>query len=177
MTALKRGVKDFLAAAVLLVAAACAGFLWYRFFSLPASTDPSSLDPDSEGFDGDPARQGLPKPVRYHNPGAIMKAGTMIMNYYPDDETGTAAMLRLLNSYVSRGFDTIGKIVPRWAGTSAGSYVSFVSQNSGIPVDSRVVESNRYDYLSRIAYRMHRFEAGRYWLPESFFRDVAGRVI
>lgn len=163
---------------IFLALAACGAgaVLLYRSLRTGASAL-SEVDPDSAGFDGDPARAGQAKPVRYHNPGAIMKAGTMIMEYYADDESGAAAMLRLLNSYVSRGFDTIGKIVPRWSGTSGGAYISYVSERSGIPVDSRVTENNRYDFLSRIAYQMHGFEAGKYWLDAAFFRRIAERTI
>jgi hypothetical protein len=142
------------------------------------STGPAVPDPlgPRDDFDGDPARKGLSKPQRYHNPGAIMKPGGMEMVYYNSDYEGMVAMLSLLEKYVGRGDNTIFKIVCKWAGATPGSistsimnYVSFVSD--GTKIDKNTVVTLKD--LPSIAYRMHRFEAGVYWLLLSEFENAA----
>jgi len=51
-------------------------------------------------------------------------------------EHGYRALLLLLNSYIAKGFDTIKKIITRWAPPSennAAAYIQFVSNYTGTP--------------------------------------------
>jgi hypothetical protein len=152
------------------------GFYYLRKKST-GSVVPDPLGPGDD-FDGDPARKGLSKPQRYHNPGAIMKSGGggMEMVYYNSDYEGIVAMLRLLEGYVGRGDNTIFKIICRGAGVTPATmpdaimnYISFVSSGTKIDKSSIVALKD----LPSIAYRMHRFEAGVYWLLLSEFENAA----
>jgi hypothetical protein len=96
---------------------------------------------------------------------------------YATAEKGVEAMLKLLRSYVDRGYNTISKILLRWAPLAAGnasySYISFVSSRSGIQQDALIDVTNRVNYLPRIAYYMHIMEAGYAWLDISVFERIA----
>lgn len=66
---------------------------------------------------------------------------------------GYRAALKLLNTYVSNGFNTIEKIITRWAPPSENntpSYISFVARDTGISPGT-VIYPGDWFTLARIA--------------------------
>jgi hypothetical protein len=148
-------------------------FLAYRKKVPSASSDASASD-SSVTASSTSTKQ--PLTIRSNNPGAIMGTdGNIIV--YDTSEKGVEAMLKLLRSYVDRGYNTISKILLRWAPLAAGnasySYISYVSSHSGIQQDAVIDVTNRVSYLPRIAYYMHIMEAGHAWIDESVFQRIA----
>jgi hypothetical protein len=159
------------------IGAAVLAFLVYRSRSL-SLTDSSATALDSSVEASSEAVSEVKKPltIRSNNPGAIMGTDGKIVVYATADK-GVEAMMKLLKSYVDRGYNTITKIISRWAPSSAGnntnSYISFVSSRSGIQQDTLIDVSNRVNYLPRIAYYMHIMEAGYAWLDISVFERIS----
>jgi len=68
-------------------------------------------------------------------------------------ENGYRAVLKLLNSYVTKGFNTIEKIITRWAPPSennTAAYINFVSKDTGISPAAIIYPSDWFT-LARIA--------------------------
>lgn len=75
--------------------------------------------------------------------------------------SGLNAMRRLLINYLNRGFNTISKIINRWAPAADNNkpdlYISFVSQKSGIKPDTKLKPED----LEKIIPAMVRMEHGK----------------
>lgn len=83
-------------------------------------------------------------------------------------QNGYRAQLLLLNGYVKKGFNTLDKIITRYAPPTdnnptrayIGSYgVNFVSAGTSINPNA-VIAVNDFDTLSKIGYQMSLFEHG-----------------
>lgn len=113
--------------------------------------------------------------LKRNNPGNIRKAASFMWqgeqpglkpgSYVIFDtlENGYRAELKLIQNYVKNGFNTISKILYRWAPPSDNNptdgYIKFVSDNSGIGKDD-VLKPTDADSITQIAYFMSRFEHG-----------------
>lgn len=113
--------------------------------------------------------------IKRNNPGNIRKSGSFKWvgeqpglkpgSYVIFDtlENGYRAELKLIQNYVKNGFNTISKILYRWAPPSDNNptdgYIKFVSDNSGIGKDD-VLKPTDADSITQIAYFMSRFEHG-----------------
>ena len=76
---------------------------------------------------------------------------------------GFRAALKLLRNYIGKGYNTITKIINRWAPPSennTGSYIKNVSTRSGIPADEVISRDDR-EKLIAIAYAMAISENGQ----------------
>jgi hypothetical protein len=102
------------------------------------------------------SRSSLPRGYRNNNPGNIRWDGrTQWMGQTGVDEAGFIvfespeygyrAMARVLNTYASRGIDTVAGIIGRWAPASendTGSYVAHVASVLGVRADAPLVVSD-----------------------------------
>ena len=76
---------------------------------------------------------------------------------------GFRAALKLLRNYIGKGFNTIEKIVTRWAPPSENhttSYINNVANRSGIPA-TQVINRDERESLIAIAYAMAISENGK----------------
>ncbi len=76
---------------------------------------------------------------------------------------GFRAALKLLRNYIGKGFNTIEKIVTRWAPPSENhttSYINNVANRSGIPA-TQVINRDDRESLIAIAYAMAISENGK----------------
>jgi len=83
--------------------------------------------------------------------------------------SGLAAMRRLLTNYIARGFNTIAKIINRYAPASDNNqpikYIAFVSQKTGINPD-RILKP---EDLEKIIPAMVKMETGKDLAPGDLF--------
>lgn len=100
----------------------------------------------ASGGGGGAARSGAPRNVRNNNPGNIIDSqfARSQPGYVRSDgrfavfetpEAGKAAQGALLGSYIDRGFNTVEKIINRWAPPSendTGTYVRNVARELGV---------------------------------------------
>ena len=111
----------------------------------------------------------LPRSVRNNNPGNIRKSTETwqgeIKSSDPEFKQfetfawGTRAMIKLLFNYIDRGYNTIEKILNRWAPPSENdteAYIRDVVNFTGIPRD-RILSKNE---AKPIIIRMSEVEAG-----------------
>lgn len=76
---------------------------------------------------------------------------------------GFRAALKLLRNYIGKGYNTIEKIINRWAPPSenfTGSYINNVATRSGIPAQ-KVIDRDDRESLTNIAYAMAISENGK----------------
>lgn len=119
------------------------------------------------------ARSNVPRGIRNNNPGNIEDGAfaQSLPGYAGSDgrfavfesaEAGAQAAPRLLQSYVSRGFNTPNKIINRWAPPSdnnpTADYAQYVAQRVGIGPDDVVTE----DQIPLIAQAISEFENGNH---------------
>ena len=83
--------------------------------------------------------------------------------------SGLAAMRRLLINYIDRGYNTISKIINRYAPAADNNqpikYIGFVSGKTGISPDRRLVAAD----LERIIPVMVKMETGKDLAPGDMF--------
>ena len=118
--------------------------------------------------------------IKRNNPGNIRKAASFTWQgelpgisagdlvTFDTLQNGYRAQLKLLNTYVKNGHNTLTKIIERYAPASdnnptaqyigAGG-VNFVESGTSINRDT-VIHADDYDTLSKIAYQMSLFEHG-----------------
>lgn len=107
-----------------------------------------------------------------NNPGNIIKGGAKFLGekessdsrfrQFQSIEFGYRAMFVLLNSYVNKGFDTIEKIINRWAPSienDTKSYINTVSKLSEVSPQTKVSPADK-DTMTRIVAAMSRVENG-----------------
>ena len=76
---------------------------------------------------------------------------------------GFRAALKLLRNYISKGHNTIEKIISRWAPANENhtdSYIAHVSQRTRIPA-TEIINRDDRDKLIEIAYAMAISENGQ----------------
>jgi len=82
---------------------------------------------------------------------------------FADAGSGRAAQGRLLQSYGQRGFDTVEKIINRWAPPSdnnpTGAYVNFVAKRLGVPAGQQLDMTNP-QVVQALAGAIEEFEGG-----------------
>ena len=67
---------------------------------------------------------------------------------------GYRAMFVIMAAYLAKGYDTIEKIIGRWAPSSenpTGSYISIVCRLSGIPQNKLLTNTSGSDYIKIVA--------------------------
>ncbi|MDO4727088.1 MAG: structural protein P5 [Porphyromonadaceae bacterium] len=115
----------------------------------------------------------LPRGLKNCNPGNIVKdsrvwLGEVIpsrdvrFKQFKDMAHGYRAIFVNLSSYISRGHNTIEKIIKRWAPPSennTASYIVHVAQRTGIGKD-RVISLTDYVALKEITKAISRIENG-----------------
>ena len=73
---------------------------------------------------------------------------------------GYRAACVLLRNYISKGYNTISKIVDRWSGKSNNTaYINYVVKETGIPAD-QVIGRDDWNEITDIMYAMNLFECG-----------------
>lgn len=76
---------------------------------------------------------------------------------------GFRAALKLLRNYIGKGYNTITKIISRWAPANennTAAYIKHVSERSGIPADL-IISRDDKEKLIEIAYAMAISENGK----------------
>lgn len=116
---------------------------------------------------GGGAGSGAPRSVRNNNPGNIVDSAFARSQpgyigsdgrfaRFADQASGQAAQGALLGSYIDRGFNTVGKIINRWAPPNendTGRYVATVARELGVkPGD--VLDRSRIPDLQRAIARV-----------------------
>lgn len=111
--------------------------------------------------------------IKRNNPGNIVKGKNKWIGEIEGDNSrfvtfeslpyGYRAMMKLLNTYISRGTNTIEKIIPVYAPASDNNpvraYIEFVSRKTGIPANQPLIVGH-LDTLAKIALAMSLFEHG-----------------
>ena len=122
--------------------------------------------------------------VRNANPGNIRKSKDQWEGAIGDDgafvifdspESGVRALAKNLQSYGSQGYDSIEKIINRWAPPSENdtqSYIDSVVSATGIPATQSLDLSNP-DTLSSLAQAISFHETGSRYDPEVYQKGVA----
>ena len=106
----------------------------------------------------------LPRGLRNNNPGNIRLTKTLwqgetlgsdkSFKTFVSMEYGYRAIFVLLRSYISKGFDTIEKIINRYAPPTenvTSRYVKHVSERTGIPKNKRVSFSDSEAMINIVA--------------------------
>lgn len=122
--------------------------------------------------DGDKrrSREAASRGIRNNNPGNI-EYGKFAKSLgatgsdgrfavFQSMEDGVRAAMQLLESYVARGYDTIRKVIARWAPNSENNtaeYIDSVAKKLGISADSKLTG----DQLSGVAQAIFQHENGR----------------
>lgn len=131
-----------------------------------------------------PARQNLnvPATVELNNPGALVynenikklgavgghNTGNVTLAIFPDAETGMQAMYKILAGYGQKGFDTVEKIINRWAppsgkGNNAKSttnYINFVAKELGVEPTTPLDMQNPQT-IQALGAAIAKFESGK----------------
>ena len=107
-----------------------------------------------------------------NNPGNIRKGSSPFFGekkstdsqfrQFESIELGYRAMFVLLNSYVNKGFDTIEKIISRWAPSNENdtkAYINTVSKLSAVSPQTKVSPADK-DSMVRIVSAMSQVENG-----------------
>lgn len=88
----------------------------------------------------------------------VSRSGTFV--HFVDKRHGYRAAFKLLNTYAKNGFNTIRKIVTRWAppqdNNDTPHYINFVASTTGIPQDQIIGP----DDFKKIIAAMARMESG-----------------
>lgn len=122
---------------------------------------------------GSPGMGGAPRSVRNNNPGNIedgefarslpgYKGSDGRFAVFETPEAGEQAQAALLQSYGRRGFNTVSKIINRWAPPSendSAGYASFVAQKLGVSPDQQLDMSNP-QVISALQGAIAEFEGG-----------------
>lgn len=139
-------------------------------------------DPGS-GVGGGTGGSGAPRSVRNNNPGNIVDSdfARKQPGYVRSDgrfavfetpEAGRAAQGALLGSYIDRGFNTVQKIINRWAPPSendTGAYVRNVARELGVDPNAPLGK----EAIPRLAAAIARVEGG----PGSSSAGVPGATV
>lgn len=148
-------------------------------FRVLRQPDPSYIqrDPTKELLEVRPAvggQSGAPRSLRNNNPGNIEDGefARSLPGYKGTDgrfavfetpEAGKAAQVALLGSYGSRGFNTVAKIINRWAppadNNPTDAYVQFVSAKLGVDPNAPLDLSNP-QVAEAVASAIAQFEGG-----------------
>ena len=87
--------------------------------------------------------------------------------------SGLAAMRRLLSGYISKGFNTISKIINRYAPAADNNkpdiYISFVSQKAGIRPDDKLTPADLEKIIPAMVQMEHgkKLSPGDLWLSKN----------
>lgn len=120
------------------------------------------------------ADMSLPRGYRNNNPLNIRKSNELwagevrpsqdaSFKQFKSMGYGFRAALKLLRNYIGKGYNTIEKIINRWAPpteNNTGSYINNVVQRSGIPAQ-KVINRNDRESLIAIVYAMAISENGK----------------
>ena len=107
----------------------------------------------------------LPRGLRNNNPGNIRNSSTKwqgeiqpskdaAFKQFTTMEWGYRAMFKLLHTYIDKGFNTIEKIIFRWAPpteNNSSGYVTKVSTWTGINKDSIIVKADSKKLIDIVA--------------------------
>ncbi len=106
-----------------------------------------------------------------HNPGNIRKSSDLFkgevrpssnasFKQFVNNEFGYRAMLKILSTYLKKGYNTIFSIIARWApafdNNNTSDYISFVSSKMKISANAKL----SYSQLPTLVYYMTWFENG-----------------
>jgi hypothetical protein len=115
-------------------------------------------------------RNNNPGNIRY-NPKirGVIGRSTDGFSMFANKWSGLAAMRRLLINYIDRGFNTIDKIINRYApatdNNKPAQYIDFVVKKSGIAADRKLVPAD----LEKIIPVMVKMETGKDLAPGDLF--------
>lgn len=116
----------------------------------------------------------LPRGLKNKNPGNIIITPTLYVGeVWPSQdprfktfshiEYGYRAIFKLLRTYISRGTNTIGKMISTWAPEPEAwkirAYINNVVQTTGIP-ENRVISADDWNSLAKIVAAISGFENG-----------------
>ena len=129
---------------------------------------------------------GLPRGIRNNNPGNLRKSssawqGKIANGTDPAFEQfqtfayGTRAMIKLLKNYIGDGYNTLDKIINRWApaadNNNPGAYISSVAFNGGL-IPTQVLTANK-ETLRKLTIPMADVENGRNGVISNEMFDLA----
>ena len=90
-----------------------------------------------------------------------MKEGEYII--FDSLVNGYRAQIKLLNNYILKGYDTVSKIITRYAPASdnnpTADYISYVCKRTGLAPDQKIA-ANDYTTIGKLALAMSFFEHG-----------------
>lgn len=100
-----------------------------------------------------------------NNPGNI-RSGPNGFKKFPTMKHGFKAMAVLLHTYVNSGYNTLDKIINRWAPSSDGNnpkhYISTVSKNANVDKDYVITDADfKNGNMLNVMYFMTKVEQGR----------------
>lgn len=131
--------------------------------------------PSMKSTVNDPNDSSLPRGYRNNNPlnirisksdwkGKVTPNTDGSFEQFQNMGYGFRAAFILLRNYIGSGYNTIEKIISRWAPNNenhTASYITNVSQRSGISKNT-IIQKDDKEKLIQIAYQMAYSENGRY---------------
>jgi len=131
-------------------------------------------------------QSGLPRGMRNNNPGNIRKSSSAWQGKIPNGTDnafeqfqtfayGTRAMIKLLSNYIGDGYNTLTKIINRYAPASDGNvpsnYIFSVSAQSGL-VPTQILTADK-ETLRKLVIPMADVENGRSNVVSNEMFDLA----
>jgi hypothetical protein len=157
----------------------------------------NSFPLDSRGQAGDPIVRNyfgqsgslastFPRGIRNNNPGNIKMTGSTWGGEIPEAqntdgtfeqfttfEYGVRAMIKLVTNHIKNGYNTIEKLLHKYAPSSenpTSNYISFVVKETGYPKDAGLLLTKAT--LKKLVQAMAKFENGQsYPMYDSHFED------
>jgi len=129
---------------------------------------------------------GLPRGMRNNNPGNLRKSASAwqgkitngtdsAFEQFTNFAYGTRAMIKLLKNYIGDGYNTLDKIINRWApaadNNNPGGYISSVAFNGGL-IPYQVLTADK-ETLRKLAIPMADVENGRNGVISNEMFDLA----
>ena len=130
-----------------------------------------------------------PRTIRLKNPFALIQAKPSPWKGYVRSEGNflefdsvengaRAGMINLINTYLLRGRDTIGEIIPVYAPEpevqKIENYMAFLENKTGMKRDEPIKTAEQF---LRLAKAITWFEAGKDWIPESTIKKAYNQAI
>ena len=130
-----------------------------------------------------------PRTIRFNNPFALIQTApdkwqglvpgsTGFLQFDSVENGARAGMITLINTYLRRGRDTIGKIIPVYApepeAQKIENYIAFLENKTGMHRDDQI---KNVDQFLKLAKNITWFEAGKDWIPESTIKKAYNQAI
>lgn len=130
-----------------------------------------------------------PRTIRFNNPFALIQTApdkwqglvpgsTGFLQFDSVENGARAGMITLINTYLRRGRDTIGKIIPVYApepeAQKIENYIAFLENKTGMHRDDQI---KNVDQFLKLAKNITWFEAGKDWVSEKTIANAYNKAV